>query len=102
MPNIPKTSGLQYLCNKYVKENMKKEIDFLPADKHLCVCVMCMSKHAHITQNNKSPIFLQYLKKEVISDAIDFLHAYKHESLLQIGTMILMETVNYSQNSQSC
>ena len=33
MPKVPKTTGLQYLCNKYVKENMKDEVDFLPADK---------------------------------------------------------------------
>ena len=30
-----------------------------------------MAKHAHITQNNKFPISLQHLKKEV-SDAVDF------------------------------
>ena len=31
--------------------------------------------------------FLQYLQKEM-SDEVDFLHAGKHESFLQIGTMI--------------
>ena len=34
MPKIPKTKGLEYLGNKYVKENFKDEADFLPADKH--------------------------------------------------------------------
>ena len=32
---------------------------------------------------------MQYLKKEV-SDEVDFLHADKHESFLQIDTIILM------------
>ena len=50
------------------------------------VCV-CVSRHAQITQNNKFAISLQYLKKEV-SDEVDFLHADKHESFLQIDTMI--------------
>ena len=46
-----------------------------------------MSRHAQITQNNKFAISLQYLKKEV-RDKVDFLHADKHESFLQIDTMI--------------
>ena len=33
MLKVPKTTGLQYLCNKYVKENMKDDVYFLPADK---------------------------------------------------------------------
>ena len=61
---------------------------------------VCMARHAHITQNNKFAISLQHLKKEV-SDAVDFLHADKHESLLQIDTMISMEMVKYSQSSQN-
>ena len=48
-----------------------------------------MARHAQITQNIEFAISLQYLKKEV-SDEVDFLHADKHESLLQIDTMILM------------
>ena len=46
-----------------------------------------MARHAQITQNNKFAISLQYLKK--MSDEVDLLHAYKHESFLQINTMIL-------------
>ena len=59
-----------------------------------------MARHAHITQNNKFAISLQDLKKEV-SDAVDFLHIDKHESLLQIDNMILPEMVKYSQSSQN-
>ena len=46
-----------------------------------------MGRHAQITQNNKFAISLQYLKKHV-SDENDFLHANKHESFLQIDSMI--------------
>ena len=59
-----------------------------------------MARHAHIIQNNKFTISLQNLKKEV-SDPIDFLHVDKHESLLQIDSMILMEMVKYSQSFQN-
>ena len=38
---------------------------------------------------------------EKAQDAIDFLHAGKHERLLQIDIMILMEMVKYSQSSQN-
>ena len=47
-----------------------------------------------------SAISLQYVKKEV-SDEVDILHADKHESLLQIGTMILMWIVKNSRSSQN-
>ena len=36
-----------------------------------------------------------------MSDEVDFLHADKHESLLQIDTMILMGMVKHSQSSQN-
>ena len=48
---------------------------------------VCVVKHAQITQNNKFAISLKFLKKE-ISDEVDFLHADKHESFLQIDIMI--------------
>ena len=54
-----------------------------------------MARHAQISQDNKFAISLQYLKKKV-SDEVDFLHADKHESLLQIDTMILMGIVKHS------
>ena len=44
--------------------------------------------------------FWQYLKKE-LSDEVDFLHAGKHESLLQIDSMILMAMVKYHQSSNN-
>ena len=36
-----------------------------------------------------------------MSDAVDFLHADKHESLLQIDAIILLEMVKYFQSSQN-
>ena len=57
---------------------------------------MFVARHVQITQNNRFAIFFQYLKKEVI-DKVDFLHADKHESLLQIDTIILMGMVKHSE-----
>ena len=48
-----------------------------------------MARHAQITQNDKFAISLQYLKEEV-SDEVDFWYVNKHESLIQIDTMVLM------------
>ena len=59
-----------------------------------------MAWHAQITQNSKFVISLQYLKKEA-SDEIDFLHADKHESVLQIDTVTLIGIFKHSQNSQN-
>ena len=61
---------------------------------------MCVTRHPEITQNRKFAISLQYLKREV-NDEVDFLHAGKHENLLQIDTMILMEMVKHFQSSQN-
>ena len=48
---------------------------------------MCLVRDAQFIQNNKFAISLKYLKKDV-TDEVDFLHADKHESFLQIDTMI--------------
>ena len=61
---------------------------------------VCVARHPQITQHNKFAISLQYLKKEM-SDEVDFLHAGKYESFLQIDTMILIGMLKYSQNSQN-
>ena len=55
-----------------------------------------MARHTQITQNNKFATSLHYLKTEV-SDEVDFFHADKHESLLQIYTMIMMGMVKHLQ-----
>ena len=61
---------------------------------------VCVAGNAQFTQNKMSAISLQYVKKEV-SDEVDILHADKHESLLQIDTMILMGIVKNSRSSQN-
>ena len=61
---------------------------------------MCAARHAQIIQNKKFAISLIHLKGEV-NDKVDFLHAGKHENLLQIDTMILMEMVKHFQSSQN-
>ena len=43
----------------------------------------CVARHAQITRNNKFVFSLEYLQKEV-SDEVDFLHAEKYESMVQI------------------
>ena len=58
---------------------------------------MCVARHAKITQNNKFPISLQYLEKEV-SNEVDFLDEDKLENLLQIDTMILIRVFKHSQS----
>ena len=47
-----------------------------------------MARYAQFTQNKKSAISLQYLKKE-LSDEVDFLHVDKHKSLLERDAMNL-------------
>ena len=59
-----------------------------------------MTRNAQIIQNNKFAISLQYLQKE-LSDEVDFLHADKHERLLQIDSIILIGIVKHSQISQN-
>ena len=56
-----------------------------------------MTGHTQITQNNKFAISFQNIKKEV-SDEVDFVHAEKRESFLQINTIILIGMVKNSQS----
>ena len=45
--------------------------------------LMGMVKHSQNSQKNKFAMSLQYLKKE-IRDEVDFLHADKNQSFLQV------------------
>ena len=62
---------------------------------------MCVARHAQITQSNKFAISFQYLKKKMSDEVIDFLHADKHESYLQIDTMIFDGDGQAFPNSQN-
>ena len=55
-----------------------------------------MARHAQNTQNNMFAISLQYLKKEM-SVEVDFLHADKYESLLQIDSILKLFKVTSLQ-----
>ena len=51
-----------------------------------------MARHAQIIQSDK---FAE------VSAEVDSVHADKHESLIEIDTMILMGIIKYSQSSQN-
>ena len=57
-------------------------------------------RNAQITQNNKFAISLQYLEKKRGLKLI-FLHAFKHESLPQFDTIILIGMIKHYQNPQN-
>ena len=79
---------------------MKDEVDFLQINTKWQSYEMYVARHAWITQNNNFAISLQYLRKE-LSHKVDFLHADKHESLLEIDAMILIGMLKHSQSSQN-
>ena len=60
----------------------------------------CVARHVQITQNIKYAVSLQWFKKK-LSDEVDFSHADKHESFLQIDTKILIEMIKHFQSSQN-
>ena len=74
--------------------------------------LMRMLKHSQNLQNSKFAMSLQYLKKEII-DEVDFLHADKHQSFLQVDfntlgkvshkviQSLLVGMINHSQIAQS-
>ena len=76
---------------QYLKREVNDKVDFLHAGKHenflqidtMISLEMEMVKHFHSYQNNKFIMSVQYLKK-VVSDEVDFLHADKHQSCLQV------------------
>ena len=72
-----------------------------------------MTRHIQIIRNDKFAISLQYLKEEV-SDEVDFLHADKHQSFLQVCyntlgikasykviLLLLMDMIKHSRSTQS-
>ena len=75
--------------------------------------LMGMVKHSQSSQKSKFVMSLQYLKKEV-RDEVDFLHADKHQSFLQVDfntlgikvsykviLSLLMGMIKHSQSTQS-
>ena len=75
--------------------------------------LMGMVKHCQSSQKGKFVMSLQYLKKEV-RDEVDFLHADKHQSFLQLDfntlgikvfykvvLSLLMGMIKHSQSTQN-
>ena len=60
---------------------------------------VCVSRHTQITQNKKFAISLYYFKKE-LSNEVDFLHAGKHESLLQTDSKRMVKNFQSSHHSK--
>ena len=56
--------------------------------------LMGMAKHSRTSQNTKSAMSLQCLKRE-FRDEVDFLHADKHQSFLQVNFSTLGIKVSY-------
>ena len=59
---------------------------------------VCVTRHAQSTQNKF--VYLA-ISPEKLGDEVDFLPADKHDSSLQIDTMILKRIVKHSQSSQN-
>ena len=93
---------------------------FLHADKHqsfntlgikvfyklILSLLMGKIKHSQITHSNKFAIFLQYLKKEVISmsqerHGVHFWHADKRQNFHKLVLSFLMEVARHFQNTQN-
>ena len=104
---------------QYLKKDVRDEVDFLHADKHLSFLqvqvhfntlgikisykvvlslLMGMIKHSQSTQSKKYAIPLQYLKKEV-RNGVHFLHAEKHQSFYKLALLFLMEVARPVQST---
>ena len=81
--------------------------------KMILCFLMEMIKHSQSYQNSKFAMSLQYLEYEV-RDVVDFLHANKHQSFLQVDfntlsikvfykvlLSLLMDMIKHSQSTQS-
>ena len=57
--------------------------------------LLVIARHALSTQNNKFVISLQYLKKQE-RDEVDFIHADKYQTILQV------DAINLVGHGQAC
>ena len=57
------------------------------------IIMMGMFKHSQWSENSKFAMSLQYLKKNFRNN-VDFLHAYKHQSFLQVNLNTLLIKVS--------
>ena len=82
---------------QYHKETVKDGVDF---SLQIIVKRFFQTCPNYPPTKKKFAISLQQLKKEV-NKQVDFLHTDKHENLLLIDTMILMEMFKHFQSSQN-
>ena len=99
LPKLPKITSLLFLCNILRKKWVMKlifcmQISMKVSYKLILWFLMGMVKHSQSYQNSKFAMSLQYLKKEV-RDEVDFLHADKHQSFLQVDFNTLSIKVFY-------
>ena len=70
-------------------------------DKHqsfyklVVLFLMVITRHVQSSQNSKCEISFQYLKKEG-RDEVDFLHADKHQTIVQV------DAINHGGHGQVC
>ena len=88
MLNLPKITSLLFLCIIIRKKWVIKLIFCMKISINVCYKFIlwfwwAMVKHSQSPQNSKFAMFLQYLKKEVRDD-VDFFHADKYQSFLQV------------------
>ena len=82
----------------FLRKNWVIKLIFLHVNKHESllhidtIILMGTVKHSQSSQNSKFAMYLQYLKKEVRQD-VDFLHADKYQSFLQVDFNTLANKV---------
>ena len=113
---VPKIASLQCLY-KYLKKEVRDEVDFLHADKHqsflqvnfntfgikisykvILSLLMNLIKHSQSTQSNKFGKSLQYLKNKV-RDGVHFLHLHKHQSFYKLALLFWWKWPGMSKGS---
>ena len=60
---------------------------------------MCIARHTQNTQNEKFTCLCN--SSENVRDEVDFLPTYKHESILQIDSITLVDVASHAQSTQN-
>ena len=98
MPKLPKIKILLFVCNILRKKCMAKLIFCMQVSikiyYKLILILLGMVKHFQSSQNSTFAMSLQCLKIEV-GHEVNFLHADKHQSGLQVDFNTLSTNVSY-------
>ena len=98
MPKLPKIKILLFVCNILRKKCMAKLIFCMQVSikiyYKLILILLGMVKHFQSSQNSTFAMSLQCLKIEV-GHKVNFLHADKHQSGLQVDFNTLSTKVSY-------